>query len=128
MKQLIDLFTALADASRLRILNLLLASEGLCVCDIEAALDFTQTKVSRHMRYLRERGLVRVRRSGRWMYYSLTPDLRKERENMLAELRSMMKSMNQPASDLARLSRRIRSGCCRGIPANEFPATFKFTK
>lgn len=61
-------FNALADETRLRILSLLTAGE-LCVCDIMGVLREPQSKVSRHLAYLRRAGLVEARRKGLWMYY-----------------------------------------------------------
>ena len=71
MKQLSNVFKALADETRLRILALLLAEQELCVCDIIAALKLPQSTVSRHLAYLRKSGLVNDRRCGLWMYYSI---------------------------------------------------------
>src|SRR3990172_11048723 len=66
-----DLFRAFADPTRLRILSLLLEQKQLCVCDLCEVLDEIQPKVSRHLATLRRVGLVRVRRDGKWMIYSL---------------------------------------------------------
>jgi len=64
-------FDTLADATRRRILALL-ASEGeLCVCELTAALDQIQPKVSRHLGVMKEAGLVIPRREGTWMHYQL---------------------------------------------------------
>jgi len=71
MKLPANIFKALADETRLRILALLLAQEELCVCDIIAAVKLPQSTVSRHLAYLRKSGLVSDRRSGLWMYYSI---------------------------------------------------------
>lgn len=71
---LAQLLRGLADVNRLRIINLLLHRNELCVCDIERVLDMSQTKVSRHLTILRNSGLVLARREGRWMYYSLHTD------------------------------------------------------
>src|SRR5438552_9586863 len=64
------LFKALADATRLRILGLLLTGE-VCVCDIHESLKITQPKASRHLAYLRRAGLVETRRDGLWIHYRL---------------------------------------------------------
>ena len=61
---------ALADETRLRILNLLGEGE-LCVCDLMRVLKEPQSKVSRHLAYLRRAKLVEARQSGMWMYYRL---------------------------------------------------------
>ena len=72
MKQpdLVTLFQALGDRTRLRILNLLAAGE-LCVCYFVEILGEAQPKISRHLSYLRRAGLVTARREGKWMHYSL---------------------------------------------------------
>ena len=64
------LFKALADGTRLRILGLLLAGE-VCVCDIQDSLKSPQSKVSRHLAYLRRARLVETRREGLWIHYRL---------------------------------------------------------
>ena len=74
MQNLVELFKSLADDTRLRILNLLYEKE-LCVCDVMAVLDITQSKASRHLIALKRVGLVSDRRDAQWMHYSLVPDL-----------------------------------------------------
>src|SRR5437773_3308433 len=64
------LFKALADATRLRILGLLLTGE-VCVCEIHETLKIPQPKASRHLAYLRRSGLVDTRREGLWIHYRL---------------------------------------------------------
>ncbi len=70
LSQNIELFKALSDETRLRLVVLLYKRE-LCVCQIEAALGISQTKASRHLSILRRAGLLRARRAGLWMYYTL---------------------------------------------------------
>ena len=65
------IFTALADETRLRILNLLSERE-LCVCDLMSVLKEPQSKVSRHLAYLRKAGLAEGRKEGLWMHYRLS--------------------------------------------------------
>ena len=74
MKSLIPFFRALADETRLRIVMLLLHGE-LCVCDLMAILDAPQSKLSRHLAYLKHSGIVSGRREGVWMHYSLKAPL-----------------------------------------------------
>ena len=73
MLDMIELFKALADETRLRILNLLYERE-LCVCDVMAVLDITQSKASRHLIALKRVGLLSDRREAQWIHYSLLPD------------------------------------------------------
>lgn len=72
MQNLVELFKALADETRLRILNLLFERE-LCVCDVMAVLDISQSKASRHLIALKRVGLLNDRREAQWMHYSLVP-------------------------------------------------------
>jgi ArsR family transcriptional regulator len=72
MKTEAQLFKSLADETRLRILWLLMAREELCVCDIMGVLGITQSKASRHLRYLYHLGWVTDRREGVWMNYRLS--------------------------------------------------------
>jgi len=71
MKQQAQLFKALADETRLRILLLLLKHGELCVCDLMASLESPQSSVSRHLTYLRNAGFVDGERRGVWMYYRI---------------------------------------------------------
>lgn len=69
------LFKSLADDTRTRI-TLLIAREGeLCVCELTAALEQSQPKISRHLALLRSSGLLADRRQGQWVYYRLHPEL-----------------------------------------------------
>lgn len=68
MNDLLEVFKALSDETRLRILKLLEKGE-LCVCDIVAALDLIQPKVSFHLGALKDAGLVRDRKEGKWIHY-----------------------------------------------------------
>jgi ArsR family transcriptional regulator len=70
MIDLIDVFKALTDETRLRILKLLADGER-CVCEIVAALNIVQPKVSFHLRTLKGAGLVRDSKHGKWIHYRL---------------------------------------------------------
>jgi ArsR family transcriptional regulator len=69
---MVELFKALAEETRLRILNLLYERE-LCVCDVMAVLDISQSKASRHLIALKRAGVAKDRREAQWMHYSLVP-------------------------------------------------------
>jgi ArsR family transcriptional regulator len=71
MNKNVQIYKALADETRLRILALLLSEGELCVCDIIAALKLPQSTISRHLAHLRKAGWVNDRRCGLWIYYSL---------------------------------------------------------
>ena len=67
-------FRALADPTRVAIVNRLAAADEVCVCDFVAALDLAQPTVSHHLKVLRDAGLVESSRRGTWAYYRLVPD------------------------------------------------------
>jgi ArsR family transcriptional regulator len=71
MKEAARFFKILADESRLKMLWLLFNRRELCVCDIMAVLEITQSKASRHLATMRNLGIVTDRREGQWSYYSL---------------------------------------------------------
>jgi ArsR family transcriptional regulator len=66
-----NFFIALADRTRRRILNLMRENE-ICVGDLTGVLDVSQPKISRHLAYLRNVGIVSSRRDGKWIYYRIT--------------------------------------------------------
>lgn len=70
-QRLSDLFRLLGDATRVRILYALLEVGELCVCDLAATIEVPETSVSHALRLLRTAGIVRNRRHGRMIYYSL---------------------------------------------------------
>jgi ArsR family transcriptional regulator len=70
MDTVLNIFKALSDETRLRILKLLEHGE-LCVCDIVAALDMIQPKVSFHLGVLKEVSLIKDRKQGKWVHYSI---------------------------------------------------------
>jgi ArsR family transcriptional regulator len=67
---LAGVFAALADTTRLRLLNLM-AGREVCVCHFVEILGQSQPKISRHLAYLRQAGIVAARREGKWMHYSI---------------------------------------------------------
>lgn len=71
----LQLFKNLADETRLGIVLLLKARGELCVCDLCMALAQSQPKISRHLAMLRESGLLRDRKQGKWVHYRLSPQM-----------------------------------------------------
>jgi ArsR family transcriptional regulator, arsenate/arsenite/antimonite-responsive transcriptional repressor len=96
-----QLFHALSDETRLGVIEMLRNGER-CVCDLQEELDAAQSRLSFHLRVLKEAGLVVDRRDGRWSYYSIDPAALKEVHDLSNAL--------QP-SKLRILSR--TSDCCR---------------
>lgn len=104
MKQEARLFRSLADETRLKILWLLMAAEELCVCDIMNVLSITQSKASRHLRYLFNLGWVTDRREGLWMYYRLAVPPDSPAAGQLAVLERMLGSRPEAQALRRRLS------------------------
>ncbi len=75
------------DESRLKILNFINNHGEVCVCDIENAFDMIQSRVSRHLKILKEGGFLRVERRGRWAYYSIRSPLDAFRTSILEEIK-----------------------------------------
>src|SRR5215216_7732059 len=67
-------FKALADPTRVAIINCLSAADEVCVCNLTDTFDLSQPTISHHLRILREAGLVESTRRGTWAYYRLVPD------------------------------------------------------
>jgi len=107
-------FEALADETRLRILNLLAEGE-LCVCDLMRVLKEPQSKISRHLAYLRRSGLVESKRGGLWMYYGLSkPGVRVLRA-VLSIWENGRSEFSELKSDLGEFkkSKSCLVACCR---------------
>lgn len=86
MRHLANRFAALADATRLEMLALLLRHGELCVCDIAGTLAISQSKASRHLRYLWNAGLLVDRRAALWVYYRIAPTLDEESKMLVSAL------------------------------------------
>jgi ArsR family transcriptional regulator len=67
-------FKALADPTRVAIVNALAAADEVCVCNLTATFELSQPTISHHLKILREAGLVEASRRGTWAYYRLVPE------------------------------------------------------
>ncbi len=63
--------SSLNDETRLKILRFINENDEVCVCDIENSFDMIQSRISRHLKILKEAGFLKVYRKGRWAYYSI---------------------------------------------------------
>ncbi|MBI3592457.1 MAG: metalloregulator ArsR/SmtB family transcription factor [Nitrospirae bacterium] len=106
MQELRDTFKALSDETRLRILKLLEHGE-LCVCDIVAALDMVQPKISFHLGVLKEAGFIKDKKYGRWIHYNLDDSDMFKRSLILSVLERT--SNTAAAEDKKRLERFLKS-------------------
>ena len=95
-----SLFHALSDPIRIEVLALLGSGER-CVCDLTEVLDIAQSRLSWHLKTLKDAGLVSDRREGRWSYYTLQPAAFARAEAALAALRPSARRLGLRAA-----------GCC----------------
>jgi len=100
--ELVQIYECLCDATRLRLLNVL-AQGPLCVCHFQEILREPQVKISKHLAYLRTRGLVEVERDGNWMIYELPAKPSRELKANLACLQDCAGEDPVFKRDLARL-------------------------
>ncbi|MDQ2925373.1 MAG: metalloregulator ArsR/SmtB family transcription factor [Acidobacteriota bacterium] len=103
----VRLFAALADPTRLRLLNLMDGRE-VCVCYFVEVLKQGQPKISRHLAYLRHTGIVSARREGKWMHYSIERPGDARAAAILDVALLSLKSNHKMQADLAMLGK----ACC----------------
>ncbi len=97
------LFHALSDETRLGILEMLQDGER-CVCDLQDELDAAQSRLSFHLKVLREAGLVTDRKEGRWSYYTIVPE-------SLATVHDLVVGM-RPSQPEGRRRLPVNAHCC----------------
>jgi len=102
------LFRALADPTRLRLLNLI-GNREICVCFFVEILGVSQPKISRHLAYLRRAGIVTSRRDGKWMHYRLSMPKDGAAAGVLQETLKHLAAKPEMQRDVARLG----SACCK---------------
>jgi len=85
---------ALNDETRLKLLRFIDVHGAVCVCDIETSFNMIQSRISRHLKILKDAGFLRVERKGRWAYYSIRSPLDKFRQDVLKEISYL--EMDQP--------------------------------
>jgi len=107
---LVQIYQCFCDRTRLRILHLLTRSP-LCVCHFQSVLEEPQVKISKHLAYLRGKGMVNVERDRNWMIYSLPEERAPELEANLKCLQDCAQSDKVFARDLKNLAL-LRKNCC----------------
>ena len=70
-----QIFLACSDTSRLRIMNLIMNNGEMCITDLEHILEFTQTKTSRHLIYLKNSGILTSRKYNQWVFYQVKDEV-----------------------------------------------------
>lgn len=110
-KQMELLFRALADRTRLRLLNLM-GTDEVCVCFFVVVLGTNQPKISRHLAYLRRAGVVAARRDGKWMHYRITMPSDPHAARVFSEALAWLREEREMQQDRARLA----DACCAPRP------------
>jgi ArsR family transcriptional regulator, arsenate/arsenite/antimonite-responsive transcriptional repressor len=100
-------FQALGDRTRLRLLNLM-GEQEMCVCYFVEVLGQPQPKISRHLAYLRNAGLVVSRREGKWMHYRLVMPQHEGAAEIFRQTLAWLKGDRAMQADRVRLSK----ACC----------------
>lgn len=101
-------FQALGDNTRLRLLNLM-EDQEICVCYFVEILEQSQPKISRHLAYLRNAGIVEARRDGKWMHYRIITPPNIGAAQVLRQTLAWLKEERSMQADRARLTK----ACCR---------------
>jgi ArsR family transcriptional regulator len=104
-------FAALADRTRLRLINLM-GEDEVCVCFFVEVLGTNQPKISRHLAYLRNAGLVRPRRDGKWMHYKVIEPSDPHAARVFSEVRTWLAEDTEMRKDRERLVK----VCCAPQP------------
>lgn len=115
MENIAQIYKALSEQMRLRILMLLTQGE-LCVCDIMAVLGEPQSKVSRHVAYLKNSGLVQGKRVGTWMHYRLKSDLDSFPAAHIEFLKKQLSGLEWVLADAEKMKHIQSQKLCDGAP------------
>ena len=108
MKDVVKIFKALSDPTRLRIVVLLMKRE-LCVCELMFILGMEQSRISHHMRVLREAGIAEDVREGRWIIYRVPKEARPLLESLVSgALRERIELSREAATDIGKLDACVR--------------------
>ncbi|AKF25036.1 ArsR family transcriptional regulator [Sulfurovum lithotrophicum] len=89
MEDFLKTVSALNDETRVLLLRFFDTYGELCVCDLQASLDMIQSRLSRHLKILKEAGFLRVDRKGTWAYYSIRSPLDRFRSEAIEEIRHL---------------------------------------
>ena len=104
-----EVMKALSDESRIRITSLLTKKE-LCVCEIEAILDMSQSNVSRYLLKLKNAGIVDAKRESQWIYYSINETFKKENGSLIDYMKHIADCEPLYQTDRKKLDGYMRSG------------------
>jgi ArsR family transcriptional regulator, arsenate/arsenite/antimonite-responsive transcriptional repressor len=95
LERSVALFHALSDATRLSVIEMLREGER-CVCELQDELDAAQSRLSFHLRVLKDAGLITDRRDGRWSYYAIAPGALSEVHDLVVGMQPVKRGRALP--------------------------------
>ena len=113
LKKITRVLKALADENRVRILYLLSERKDLCVCEIREVIGLSQPTISSHLKLLENNELVTFNKDGKWVNYSMNPDLNVKLKQMLDDIFSMIKTDSEVKKDRIRVYKINRRNLCK---------------
>ncbi|EAI9716480.1 winged helix-turn-helix transcriptional regulator [Campylobacter coli] len=89
MQKFLTIISAINDESRVLVLYHLLKYQELCVCDLQKLLNMAQSRLSRHLKILKDAGFLYVKRKGTWAYYGINDDLLKLHSDLFENIKNL---------------------------------------
>lgn len=86
---------ALYDSTRVQLLKFIDKNGALCICDLQNSFDMLQSRLSRHIKILKDSGFLSIKKDGRWSYYSIRTPLDRFRLQAIEEIRALPISLPQ---------------------------------
>lgn len=103
MEIFLKTISSINDETRLKILDFIQINGEVCVCDIESSFEMIQSRISRHLKILKDAGFLKVDRRSRWAFYSIRSPLDEFRQSILKEINCL--EMQTP---------KLQKGCKNG--------------
>ena len=112
LKKMTRVLKALADENRIRILYLLSERKDLCVCEIREVIGLSQPTISSHLKLLENNELVSFNKEGKWVNYSINPNLNSKLSQILNDIFSMIRTDREVKKDQYRVNKVDRKKLC----------------
>ncbi len=89
MEKFLKSVSALNDETRIRLLRFIDDNGAMCVCELQNAFNMIQSRLSRHLKILKDAGFLQVQRKGTWAYYSIGHSLDKFQTDVIVQIRTL---------------------------------------
>ena len=113
IKNISNIIKALADEGRLRIVILLLAKTGLCVCEIKEVIGLSQPTISSHLKQLVSAGILDYKKEGLWVNYSISEEIDSNIRKIIENLYILLQQDGQIKEDIRKIKRVDRKSICQ---------------